>query len=372
MRILTITNCPLDPRLGSGTTVIRFANGLRQLGHDVDVLAPADYEYASAVRAAKQLRQGVGAFRAIRNRLAARRYDLIEFYGAEFWPAIAALGRSRQRPLLVAHTNGLELLNYEREAVYHPARGVKTAASRAVHRRLFGLSFRYTDAFVALCEADRQWVLSHRLYEPAMTAVVPPAPDEAFRALDEQMTARKEDRVAFIGSWTERKGTRVLASVMNAVLGANSDVVFDVFGASSNKPAVVGSFDPAVRDRIQVHGSLEPSALAASVARAKVFFFPSQYEGYGLALLEAMMAGLAVVTTPTGLGAELAGTEAVVCDFNDREAMRSAVERLLRDESQRSRIAGGGRRRAAALSWEESALKLSALYEAWLDAHARG
>jgi glycosyltransferase involved in cell wall biosynthesis len=370
MRILTITNCPLDPRLGSGTTVIRFANGLRQLGHEVDVLAPADYEYASPIRAAKQLRQGLGAYRAIRNRLAARQYDLIEFYGAEFWPAIAALARSRQPPLLVAHTNGLELLNYEREAVYHPARGIKTAASRAVHRRLFDLSFRDTDAFVSLCEADRQWVLSHRLYEPSMTAVVPPAPDEAFRALDEQAIAHKEDRVAFIGSWTERKGTRVIPSVMNAVLGANSDVVFDVFGASSSKPAVVGSFDPAIRERIQVHGSLEPSALATSVARAKVFFFPSQYEGYGLALLEAMMAGLAVVTTPTGLGAELADTEAIVRDFNDTEGMRAAIDRLLKDSALRSTIAAGGRRRAAALRWEDSASKLSALYAAWVEARA--
>jgi glycosyltransferase involved in cell wall biosynthesis len=370
MRILTITNCPLDPRLGSGTTVIRFANGLRHLGHDVDVLAPADYEYASTIRAAKQLRQGLGAYRAIRNRLAERRYDLIEFYGAEFWPAISVLARSRPRPLLVAHTNGLELLNYEREAAYHPARGAKTAASRAVYRRLFRLSFRHTDTFVSLCEADRQWVLNHRLYEPARTAVVPPAPDEAFRRFAEQAIEPREDRVAFIGSWTERKGTGVIAAVMGAVLRDNPHVVFDVFGASASRDRVVASFDAGVRDRIHVHPSLEAAALSAAVARGKVFFFPSQYEGYGLALLEAMIAGLAVVTTPTGLGAELADTEAIVLDFIDIEGMRVAIDRLLKDSALRSTLAAGGRRRAAALRWEDSAAKLSALYIAWVQAHA--
>ena len=368
MRILTITNCPLDPRLGSGTTVIRFGEGLRRLGHEVEVLAPGDYELAPGARFAKQLRQGLGASRAIRARLNRQHYDLVEFYGAEFWPAISRLAGARRRPLLVAHTNGLELLNYEREAAYHPARGLKIAASRSLHRRLFDLSFRHTDAFVSLCQADRQWVLSHGLYEEPMTAVVAPAPDEAFRALDERALAQKEDRVAFIGSWTERKGTGAIAAVMAAVLRQNPQVVFDVFGASANRAAVVASFDAAVRERVQVHGSLEPAALAAAVARARVFFFPSQYEGYGLALLEAMMSGLAVVTTPTGLGAELAPNEAVVCDFDDRDGMRRAIERLLHDEAWRSTVAANGRRLAAALRWEDSARKLSALYEGWVAA----
>lgn len=372
MRILTLTNCPLDPRLGSGTTVIRFAEGLRRLGHDVEILAPGDYEFAAQVRVAKQLRQGLGAYRAIARRSAVNRYDLIEFYGAEFWPAVVSLARARRRPLLVAHTNGLELLNYEREAAYYPARGLKIAASRAVHRRLFDLSFRHTDAFVSLCEADRQWVVNHRLYEASRTAVVPPAPDEAFRALGQQALGAKEDRVAFIGSWTARKGINVIAVVMGAILRDRPHVAFDVFGASANASAVVGSFDPSLRHRIHVHGSLAPSALAAAVARAKVFFFPSQYEGYGLALLEAMMAGLAVVTTPTGLGAELTATEGVVCDFEDRDGMQRAIERLLDDEPLRVTIAANGRRRAADLRWEDSAEQLSNAYGAWLDAHAAG
>ena len=370
MRILTITNCPLDPRLGSGTTVIRFAEGLRASGHEVEVLAPGDYELASRVRAAKQLRQGVGAYRVIRDRIARHRYDLIEFYGAEFWPAITGLARSRQRPLLVAHTNGLELLNYEREAAYHPARGAKTTISRAVHRGLFRLSFRYTDAFVSLCEADRQWVLNHRLYEPPMTAVVPPAPDEEFRHVAGQAIEPREDRVVFIGSWTERKGTGVIAAVMGAVLRDNPHVVFDVFGASANRHRVVERFGADVRDRVHVHPSMEASALAAAVARGKVFFFPSQYEGYGLALLEAMISGLAVVTTPTGLGDELGDTDAIVRDFTDTEGMRAAIERLLKDSVLRAAMAASGRRRAVALRWEDSAARLSALYAAWVDVHA--
>jgi glycosyltransferase involved in cell wall biosynthesis len=375
MNILTVTNCPLDPRLGSGTTVIRFTDGLRQLGHLVDILAPADYEPWPRVHSAKQLRQGLGAFRAIRQKLALRRYDVVELYGAEFWPTIAALARSNQRPLLVAHTNGLELLNYERETVYDPPQGLKTTASRATHRALFTLSFRHTDAFVSLCEADRAWVVAHNLYEPSMTAVVPPAPDETFRNLGEQAVQDKQDRVCFIGSWTARKGVRALSSVMNHVLRDNPQVVFDIFGASANRDAAMNSFDAAIRNRVQVHAPMAASALAAAVARAKVFFFPSQYEGYGLAVAEAMACGLAVVTTPIGLGAELvSGSEALICEFDDLEGMRGAITRLLKDEPTRSAIAANGRKRALNLRWSDSAAALSSAYLRWVGerAHRRG
>ena len=368
MRILTVTNCPLDPRLGSGTTVIRFSEGLRQLGHEVDVLPPADYEAWPRARVAKQLRQGLGAFRAVRSRLARRRYDVVEFYGAEFWPTISALSGSSNRPLLVAHTNGLELLNYEREEVYDPPRGIKTAASRAAYRRLFFLSFKGTDAFVSLCEADREWAVAHGLYPRSMTAVVPPAPGDVFQRFAARGVDDKEQRVCFTGSWTARKGIDHIAAVMNQVLRDNPAVVFDVFGASSDRHLVLGVFDASVRDRVVVHPVIEPPALATAMARAKVFFFPSQYEGYGLAVLEAMACGLVVVTTPTGLGAELDGEqEAVVCDFSDRNAMRAAIESLLKDEPRRLSMVANGRRRALELHWGDNASKLSGAYARWVE-----
>ena len=372
MRILTITNCPLDPRLGSGTTVIRFTEGLRQLGHEVEVLAPTDYEAWPRARVAKQFRQGLGALRAVRDRLAHRSYDVIEFYGAEFWPAIVDVARSKKRPLLVAHTNGLELLNYERERDYDPPRGMKTAASRAIHRTLFVRSFRHTDAFVALCEADREWVIAHGLYSRSMTAVVPPAPGDTFQDVAAQTLAAKEDRVCYTGSWTARKGIDHIAAVMNQVLRDNPKVVFDVFGASPDRPLVISAFDAAVRARVVVHPGMDPAALAAAIARGKVFFFPSQYEGYGLALLEAMACGLAVVTTPTGLGGELDHErEAIVCSFGDREAMRTAIEGLLKDEPRRAVLAANGQNRARELHWQESVSQLSQQYTAWVDALIR-
>jgi hypothetical protein len=43
MKILSLTNCPLDPNLGSGKTVLSYTQGLRELGHTIDVADPKNY-----------------------------------------------------------------------------------------------------------------------------------------------------------------------------------------------------------------------------------------------------------------------------------------------------------------------------------------
>lgn len=49
MRILSLTNCPLDPKSGSGKTVLMYSQGLRNLGQFVDVAEPKDYEDRKSV-----------------------------------------------------------------------------------------------------------------------------------------------------------------------------------------------------------------------------------------------------------------------------------------------------------------------------------
>ena len=112
---------------------------------------------------------------------------------------------------------------------------------------------------------------------------------------------------------------------------------------------------------------LSPASAGGALRQSRVFVFPSEYEGYGLALAEAMACGCVPVTTPTGLGAELRdGEEALVCPFGDTVAMRVAVERLLDDDALRARLAVAGQAGARELRWSESVRRLEAVYDGWL------
>jgi glycosyltransferase involved in cell wall biosynthesis len=339
------------------------------------MVEPKAYETWHGMRRALRFRQAWGAYAFVKEKLRADNYDLIEFFGGEFGLITWQLSKLTNRPLLVAHTDGVELLASEREHAYNPPVTFKSHLRARflsqTHERLSRAAFVYADAFVTGCELDRRYVLEHQIYSPEQTAVVEPGLDREY--LEMPFTLQKENRVAYTGSWIPRKATDKLTAVMTRVLAQDQNLYFDVYGTGGNSDVVLAGFPAALHNRIVVHGRIANSALAKNLARAKVFFFPTQYEGFGMALAEAMACSCAAVTTRTGFGAELLdGQEALLCGFNDVEAMERAVLRLLRDEEWRATIGRRGWVRVQTLSWDANIKRLEGVYTGWLSEFKQG
>jgi glycosyltransferase involved in cell wall biosynthesis len=90
--------------------------------------------------------------------------------------------------------------------------------------------------------------------------------------------------------------------------------------------------------------------------------FPSLHEGFGFPILEAMVAGLPVLTSDRGAMAEVAGDAALLVNPVDQDALVSALGRLTDDAALRRELAERGRRRWPLWSWEESARAVTACY----------
>jgi glycosyltransferase involved in cell wall biosynthesis len=87
------------------------------------------------------------------------------------------------------------------------------------------------------------------------------------------------------------------------------------------------------------------------LASLDVFVSASQTEAFGLAIVEAMLAGAAVVATDTQGARELIGDEGIAGTLvarGDVEALADAVLRLLADESLRASVVARARERARA------------------------
>src|ERR1039457_4404185 len=82
------------------------------------------------------------------------------------------------------------------------------------------------------------------------------------------------------------------------------------------------------RNRIRVTGYLSPEELAGWYARAAVFAFPSLDEGFGMPLLEAMAAGVPVITSNRSALPEVAGDAALLVDPFNSEALGQALREL--------------------------------------------
>jgi glycosyltransferase involved in cell wall biosynthesis len=141
-----------------------------------------------------------------------------------------------------------------------------------------------------------------------------------------------------------------LALVLAGPAGWGSQALAEVIDASAH------------RERILQTGWVDDLTRAALLRGASVLAYPSIYEGFGFPPLEAMSVGVPVVTTRTGALPEIVGDAADLVGPRDLDALAGAIDRLLRDDSHRSRLIERGRARAAKFTWHETAAGLANLY----------
>ena len=88
---------------------------------------------------------------------------------------------------------------------------------------------------------------------------------------------------------------------------------------------------------------------------AALFVYPSFYEGWGLQVHEAMIAGVPTAVANNTTMPEIAGDAADTFDPYDVDDMSRSMERVLTDTSLRDRLVERGHRRVKLYSWRDAA-----------------
>jgi glycosyltransferase involved in cell wall biosynthesis len=100
----------------------------------------------------------------------------------------------------------------------------------------------------------------------------------------------------------------------------------------------------------------------ALTAMAKVFMFPSLYEGFGLPVIEAMRLGVPVITSNVSALPEICDGDALLIDPHDEEAAVEALHRIFTDEALVERLKRGGLERARLFTWDRTAQQTLEVY----------
>ncbi len=117
-------------------------------------------------------------------------------------------------------------------------------------------------------------------------------------------------------------------------------------------------------DAVRFLGAVSEDDLPALYSGAKLFVFPSEYEGFGFPALEAMACGTPVACAAGGSLPEVVGVAARLFPPHDVDAISESIDALLRNATARADLARRGTARAATFTWARTAQQTLEVYRA--------
>jgi glycosyltransferase involved in cell wall biosynthesis len=118
-----------------------------------------------------------------------------------------------------------------------------------------------------------------------------------------------------------------------------------------------------LQDDVHFLGFVPEDELPLWYNAARLFAFPSLYEGFGLPVLEAMACGTPVVTSTAASLPEVAGQAAVLIPPQDTNRLAQEMERVLDDPQRQMEMRAAGRIQASRFSWRAMTDQTIASYE---------
>src|ERR1700758_4682408 len=159
---------------------------------------------------------------------------------------------------------------------------------------------------------------------------------------------------AFSALKTELQRDQVFPDLKLIIIGD------DVSGNPDLRRTVIRS---GVQNDVRFLGFVPIEVLRTFYDSAKIFVFPSLYEGFGLPPLEAMAHGTPVVTSNATSLPEVVGNAAVLVNPENVFEIMRALHRVLMDQGLRARMKERGYRQVTKFSWENSVRRVLDAYQ---------
>jgi glycosyltransferase involved in cell wall biosynthesis len=308
LRILAIVNVPWDPRLGAARVWIELTEEWRTAGHAVEKFCLTDaFPQPASSPAFAAVRLLLFPYRAARFvRQNAGRFDVID-------ALVGTLPFSKKslsfQGLLVARSVGLYRLyeKFEREAARRwPPSSKGKLIGRPFYRFFNKRARAASEASVRHCDllnlpnSDELLCVRDEMQSAKPAVVQPyglkPARRQALLDAAAPPDARwRKKKIVFIGMWSVRKGAKDLGQIIRRIRVRLPDARFLFLGTMIETKRVWHDLELGPADFLEVVPQFQPDELPQLLSDCAVAAFPSYVEGFGLAVVEQLAAGLPTV-----------------------------------------------------------------------------
>ena len=370
MRIVIAAPVPNHPEGGVANVVYNSAAELRSRGHEVTCLFREDM--ISGPLAVPRFEAVYFAYRLAKT-LRRRRdeFDVAHIHGPVgfAYGLLRRFGRTSGLPPYVMMLHGIEerrIYTMGREAKRGRAwyfRWKNRVWERIYHLPLYRFSILSAD-HVAVINWET-WTMLQLKYNREIGRVwyVPNGVERQF-FIDHDYRDGRALRLLFVGGWLDHKGVYYLRDGFEILAQRNPSLRLTIAGCSVDAETVRQFFPVSIRERLDILPFVPREEMPALYARHDIFAFPSLFEGLPIVLLEAMAAGMPVVTTET------CGMKDVVeDDYNgllvkpaDSQAFADAVEKLADSADLRARLGRAACETMRRQTWERVGMQLEEIF----------
>lgn len=350
MKILLTLHHDLDRDRGAAGGTLRLADGLRALGHDVDVVG---LELVGS-RLPAQGRWLAFPW-ALARTLARSGHDVVEAATGDAW--VWGSLRRRRSPVLVTRSHGLEHLYHRADLEDWRRRGRRPPLLGRAYWggwRLFEVarSLRAADHCLFINDEERDHAVEHLGVARDRTGVVPYGVADEFLARPRPAPHDGPMGVAVVGALDGVKGGRRCVAALVPVLRSRPAAHVSMLGTDP-EDVVLAAFPPDVRDRVRVVPRYDNADLPRLLEGHEVFLTLPRAEGFGIAIVEAMACGLVPVSSAAAGPRRTIrdGVDGVLVGLDDVAGATERVCELLDDPDRRLRMRRAAYERAQGHAW---------------------
>lgn len=374
LRLLVAANVPPDPNSGAAGTVWHTNIALRRLGHEVDELWADDLPVRRINHGnLHSLLEQPRSYRlAIRDKVRRARYDVVQVSQPQAYQAARALRDDRFPGVVVNRSHGVEPRFDAAVAEWQQRLGVagsRSALASSFLRRLLARQWRGIardcDGVLVGCTMDRDFLIERLGIEPQRVAVA--AHGVAPQFLERGLPAPSPERwrkILHVGQLAFFKGPDLLVRIVDEVLSQDPEAEFTWVCAAADHDRARAMLSERVRGRVRLLGWMSSEQLVDEYDRHGIFLFPSLFEGFGKAPVEAMSRSMCVVASDEGGMRDCIedGEDGVLRAVGDVPGFASATLSLLQAPIEAERIGDAAVLKSRTLTWEDCARRAVDFY----------